>query len=339
MVPLPMLLRPLTAALLPQIAALLSLVAALIALLGAPIAAAQVPQKIPDFKARVVDMTQTLSPTDVARLDADLSKIESSKGSQVAILVIPTTDPEDIATYTNRVFEQWKLGRGKVSGKSVDDGVLLLIAKNDRKLFIQVGRGLEGAIPDARAKRIITEFISPQFRAGDFVGGLAAGVKEIGRLIEGEALPEPWHDQQTGAQGGKTDTQGGFESVLPVVLFALFGGFALSAVLGRLLGATAGGLGGGFFSSVVLGSPVVGALVGGGLFLALLILGGARSRALPSRYGAHTFGGGGLGGGFGGGFGGGSFGGGGGFGGGSSGGGFSGGGGGESAGGGASGDW
>ena len=287
-------------------------------------ALAQVPQKIPELRARVTDQTQTLSAGDVARLDADLAQIETRKGAQVAILVIATTNPEDIASYANRVFDQWKLGRAKVNGTAVDDGVLVLVAKDDRKLFIQVGRGLEGAIPDGRAKRIITELISPQFKTGDFVGGLAAGVKELARLIDGEALPEPWHDPKSGVQGGTSNTTDDLTSLLPMVLFALIAGFVLTGILGRFLGAGATGVGGGFFLSLLSGNPVIGVLVGIGLFIILLLMGGSGARSMPSRYGRHTFGSGGFGGG---GFGGGGFGGGGG------------GGGGGFGGGGASGDW
>ena len=133
---------------------------------------------IPPLKTRVTDITGTLTDGQLAGLEAKLWDFEKRKGSQVAVLIVPTTQPEAIEQYSIRVFDQWKLGR-----KGVDDGILLLVAKDDRKLRIEVGRDLEGVIPDAIAKRIIVEAIAPRFREGDFYGGTTAGVDRIMRSI------------------------------------------------------------------------------------------------------------------------------------------------------------
>lgn len=141
---------------------------------------------VPQLTARVTDQTGTLSAADIESLDQKLAAFEARKGSQIAVLIVPTTQPEDIAQYSIRVVEQWKLGR-----KGVDDGVLLLVAKDDRRLRIEVGYGLEGALPDVTANRIINEIITPKFKQGDFAGGIAAGVDSIIKVIDGEPLPAP----------------------------------------------------------------------------------------------------------------------------------------------------
>jgi uncharacterized protein len=141
---------------------------------------------VPPLTARVVDLTGTLSSDQVAALEQKLKAFEDRKGSQIAVLIVPTTQPETIEQYSLRVVEQWKLGR-----KKVDDGALLLIAKNDRKLRIEVGYGLEGALNDATSKRIIDEIITPKFKSGDFAGGISDGADRILKVIDGEPLPRP----------------------------------------------------------------------------------------------------------------------------------------------------
>ncbi len=149
--------------------ALLALLAALAFLcLFAPHAFGQDLVAVPPLQGRVTDLTGTLSAEQRRSLDDELAALEQRKGSQIAILIVPTTQPEAIEQYSIRVAEQWKIGRGKVDGKSVDDGVLVVVAKNDRRVRIEVGYGLEGAIPDAYAKRIIDESIAPRFRQGDY---------------------------------------------------------------------------------------------------------------------------------------------------------------------------
>ena len=141
---------------------------------------------IPPLKAHVTDLSGTLSAAQQAQLEQQLAAFETARGSQIAILIVPTTQPEVIEQFSIRVAEAWKIGRRKH-----DDGVLVTVAKNDRKMRIDVGYGLEGAIPDVVAKRIISETMAPKFRQGDFAGGLSAAVTQIETLIGGESLPPP----------------------------------------------------------------------------------------------------------------------------------------------------
>ncbi|MCF6189209.1 MAG: YgcG family protein [Cocleimonas sp.] len=154
---------------------------------------AQAEIAIPELKSRITDVTNTLTAEQKTHLEQALERLEKEKGSQLAVLIVPTTSPEAIEDYSIRVAEQWKLGR-----KDVDDGVLLLIAKNDRKMRIEVGYGLEGAITDFSAGRIIKEYIAPEFRQGRFYNGVFAGVERLSGLIKGEPLPEPATKQGTG---------------------------------------------------------------------------------------------------------------------------------------------
>ncbi len=259
------------------------------------LALAQPLQPIPQLKTRVTDLTGTLDAAALQGITAKLAQIEQAKGSQVAVLIVASTQPEAIEQYAQRVTDQWKLGRGKVDGKSVDDGVLLLIAKDDRKIRIAVGKGLEGAIPDIYAKRIARDTISPKFKLGDFGAGIVAGVDEIGKLIAGETLPEPWHAPDV-ANGGSPDAGSGpsngggsIADLLPVLIFLLIGAFILTAVLGKVLGSTASGLGGGFIAATLAGSPIIGGVVGIGLFLLMLMF-GASSRRGVQQIGRHTYG-------------------------------------------------
>src|SRR5580765_2488430 len=134
--------------------------------------------------AHVTDLTGTLSAQQIRDLESRLAAFERGKGSQIAVLMLPSTAPETIEEYSIRVADAWKIGRARI-----DDGVILVVAKNDRKLRVEVGRGLEGAIPDAIAKRIVSEVIAPHFKSGDFFGGVSAGTDALMKLIEGEALP------------------------------------------------------------------------------------------------------------------------------------------------------
>ena len=147
---------------------------------------------VPPLVGRVVDQTGTLSSGDVATLNQTLRSFEARKGSQIAVLIVPTTDGEAIEQFSLRVAETWKIGR-----KKIDDGALIVVAKNDRHLRIEVGYGLEGALTDVTSKRIIDEIITPKFKTGDFAGGISAGVDRIIRVIDGEKLPgvEPQHWQ------------------------------------------------------------------------------------------------------------------------------------------------
>jgi uncharacterized protein len=187
---------------------------------------------VPPLSGRVVDQTGTLSPGDIASLTQTLKDLETRKGSQIAVLIVPTTDGEAIEPFSLRVAEAWKIGR-----KKVDDGALLVIAKNDRHLRIEVGYGLEGALTDATTKRIIDEDITPKFKAGDFAGGVSAGVDRMIRVIDGEKLPapEPEHWRNTGAFD-PTELLNPF-LIIPVLLF----GGVMRRMLGRLVGSVAAG--------------------------------------------------------------------------------------------------
>jgi uncharacterized protein len=141
---------------------------------------------VPALTGRIVDLTNTLSRSDIASLDQTLRDFEQRKGSQIAVLIVPTTEPETIEQYSIRVADAWKIGRRKV-----DDGAILVVAKNDRKLRIEVGYGLEGTLTDAVSNRIINEVIVPKFRSGDFPGGISSGIERILRVVDGEPLPAP----------------------------------------------------------------------------------------------------------------------------------------------------
>lgn len=179
--------------------------------------------EVPPLTTRVTDLTHTLSAEQTQQLEAKLAQFEQEKGSQIAILMVPSTQPEDIAQFGIRVVDAWKIGRVKQ-----DDGVLLLVAKNDRKMRIEVGYGLEGAIPDLIAKRIISEIIAPHFRQGDYFGGLDQATSQLMSLINGENLPAPVAPEQSAS----------FENLLPVLLI---GGFVLGGILRAMFGSFLGG--------------------------------------------------------------------------------------------------
>ena len=260
---------------------------------------------VPALSGRVTDQTGTLSAEQKATLEQTLSAFEARKGSQLAVLMLATTAPESIEQYALRVAEQWKLGR-----KKVDDGVILVVAKDDRALRIEVGYGLEGALNDATSKRIISETILPRFKQQDFYGGISAGVAQIIRVVDGEPLPQPTAKASTGS--GNTGDLGQY---LPVLfILAVVGGGVLRSLLGKVPGALVTG-GAVAVLAWFFAGLVSMALVAGVIALVVTLLGGGMGgRGLGGFYGS-----GGRGGGFGGrgGFGGGGFsGGGGGFGGG-----------------------
>jgi uncharacterized protein len=256
---------------------------------------------VPPLKARVTDLTGTLNAQQRDALEQTLAEFESRKGAQIAVLMLPTTEPETVEQYAVRVEEQWQLGR-----KGVDDGVLLVVAKNDRKLHIEVGYGLEGILPDAIAKRIIDNDIVPRFKEGDFYGGIRAGVDRIMRVVEGEALPPP-------AAHGPSPARGFDPQFLFILfIFVLVAGGVLRSIFGRFVGAGFAGAAAAFLGWVLAGSVVV-VVIGALLGFLMTFLGGMAGTS-GYRRGGPWIGGGGFGsGGFGGGgFGGGGFGGGGG---------------------------
>jgi uncharacterized protein len=274
----------------------------LLAAVPAAAVAAEKLQPIPELRSRVTDTTGTLTAGQQAELESRLATFEQRKGAQVAVLVVPTTQPETIEDYSFRVASTWKLGREKP-----DDGVLLLVALQDRALRIEVGRGLEGALPDATANRILDETIKPAFRQGDIFGGISAGVGRIIQVIDGEPLPPP--DRSWQAPGDRVF------GMLPFLLFGVIAvGAVLRAVFGRTLGSLAtGGLAGGV---IWLLSRVVGFAIAGGVVAWLFAMLAGMGGGMGGRRGGGFGGFGAFGGLGGGGFGGGGFRGGGGFGGG-----------------------
>jgi len=215
---------------------------------------------VPPLTGRVVDQTATLSSDQAAALEQTLKAFEDRKGSQLAVLIVPTTQPETIEQYALRVVEQWKLGR-----KKVDDGALLLIAKNDRKLRIEVGYGLEGALNDATAKRIIDEIITPKFKSGDFAGGISDGADRILKVIDGEPLPAPKPE-------GEMPDLGAIGEYFPFLLIiVLVGGGIFRAIFGRLLGSLIAGGGVAAFIWFFLGVLPIAAIGGMVAFVVTLI--------------------------------------------------------------------
>jgi uncharacterized protein len=287
------------------------LTALLCALALAGAARAQDPLPVPPLSGRVIDQTGTLSPGDMRSLTDQLAAIEQARGAQIVVLMVTSTQPEDIAAYAQRVADSWKIGR-----RAVGDGVLIVVAKNDRRVRIEVAKALEGAIPDLAASRIIGEAITPAFKGGDFAGGLRAGIARLGARIAGEELHAP---------GARAVTTGFDWQDLAIFLFvgAPIAGAVLTAVLGRKLGALATGGAVGALGWWLTASLLVGGIAA---MIALVLVGvmGVGSRAGVGRRGGPVIWGG-HGGGWGGGRGGG--------------GGFSSGGGGDFGGGGASGSW
>jgi uncharacterized protein len=283
--------------------------ASLLALLLCWAASALALVAVPPLTGRVVDQTATLNSSDIASLTQTLEDLEKRKGSQIAVLIVPTTDGEEIEPFSLRVAEAWKIGR-----KKIDDGALLVIAKNDRRLRIEVGYGLEGALTDATTKRIIDEYITPKFKTGDFAGGVSAGINRMIRVIDGEPLPapEPAHWQSPGLSS-YVDPFNPF--VIGAVL--IIGGM-LRGMLGRLFGSAATGGFVGFVTWLFIGSIAASIILGIGAFIFAMLgdivpVGGRRGRggvwSSGSSGGSWSGGGGSSGGGFSGG--GGSFGGGG----------------------------
>lgn len=269
-------------------------------------AAVAKPLVIPEFSSWVVDTTGTLDAATKTQLEQRLTELNEAKGAQLAVLIVPTTGSEDLESYVLRAFEQWRIGR-----KSIDDGVLFFVAKGDRKLRIEVGYGLEGAVPDLLAGRIIREQVTPRFKQDDYAGGIVAGVDSLIGLINGEDLPPP-------VKGASSADDEG----IPFLVYLGLGAMALLMPLGvsaLFIGA---------FIGIASASFSIGIAAAIGAFL-LSLLGaalGIRGKTSFSHASGSSRSSGGFGGG---GFGGGS----------SGGGGFGGGGGGSSGGGGASGSW
>ena len=288
-------------------------------------AQAQDLQPVPPLTARVMDLSKTLSPAQIQALDAKLAAFEAQAGPQIVVLMVPTVAPEDIVDYTQRVGDQWKLGR-----REVGDGLLIIVAKNDHKVRIAPAKALEGAVPDLAARQIIDKAITPSFKQGDFAGGLNLAIDQLEARLRGENLPAP--DVRRTAHA---PSSGGMDLQTLAMIFFIgvpAVGAVLTAVMGRILGGVTTSAGAGAVGWLLGGSVLFGVLAS---VVALVLISVMGVGAARSRGGLRTSGGGGFippiwGGGGGGG---GSFGGGGG------GGGFSSGGGGNFGGGGASGEW
>jgi len=194
---------------------------------------------VPELSSRVTDLTATLSAEQATALENKLAAFEAKKGSQIAVLIVPTTQPKDIAEFGIEVADLWQVGR-----KGVDDGVILIVAKDDRKLRLEVGYGLEGVIPDAVAKRVIAETITPHFKEGDYAGGIDAGITQLMALIGGEALPAPPESSSEGLGEG---------AFIFILMGGLIAGFVLSAMLGRVMGGMLAGLGSGLLAALIFG--------------------------------------------------------------------------------------
>jgi uncharacterized protein len=237
---------------------------------------------IPPLTGRVVDVNGALTAEQKRELEASLEAFEKRKGSQIAVLITGTTFPEPIESYSMRVAEAWKIGR-----KGVDDGIVVVLAKSDQAMRIEVGYGLEGVVPDAMAKRLIEEVFIPKFREGDFNGGLRAGLDRLMRLIDGEPLPEPKRDSGRGSDMRSIETY----FVLFMVIVIAVGGF-LRTLVGRLPAATIVGAGTGLLAWLIVAPVAIAVLVGIVGFIVSLA-GGARRGGWGGGIGSGGFGGGG----------------------------------------------
>ena len=275
---------------------------------------AQGAQAVPALTAHVMDSTGTLTAAQQAALEAKLAAFENTKGAQVVVLLVPSTQPEDIAAYAQRVGDSWKIGR-----QGIGDGLLLVVAKNDHKVRIETTKALEGAIPDLAASQIIDRAITPRFKQGDFAGGLNAGTDQIMALISGENLPAPENQNTPHIKNQDFD----WTQLAVFLFFAVpIGSRILSAILGRKLGSVATGGAVGVLAWLFSSSLLIGGIAAlAGMLFALVSNSGTLGRSGRSSNwgGPGSFGGGWSSG--------------------SRGGGFSSGGGGDFGGGGASGDW
>ena len=265
---------------------------------------ADAPVAIPALTGHIIDQTGTLSQEQTSALEQTLSTFEARKGSQLAVLMVASSAPEEIEPFALRVAEKWKLGR-----KKVDDGAILVVAKNDRAARIEVGYGLEGPLNDATSKRIISETILPRFKEQDFYGGITAGINQIVRVVDGENLPKP--------NPGAATSLGGAGQYIPVLfIFVIAIGRILRASLGKVVGPLLTGGAVALIAWFLLGALST-ALIAGVVAVVITMLSGGMGGFYGGMGGFYGgMGGRGMGGGHGGGMGGGFSGGGGGFGGG-----------------------
>lgn len=284
-----------------------ALLAILMIVFRVPVALAQPPLPVPALTAHVVDQTGTLDAEQRSNMEARLAELEQREGTQLVVLMVESTAPEDIASFANRVANSWKIGRAQVG-----DGLLIVVAKRDRKMRIEVAKALEGAVPDLAAARIIDQTMKPRFRENDFSGGLNAAIDQLGARIAGEPLPEPMQAPAA------SDSGSNWLDVAGIGLFVVLGlGQLVRAIFGKRLGAAIMGCGTALLAFVLTASVVLSFIAGMGALLFVLL---ASSKSSGISWGGGAGGSGGFSGGGGGG-------------------GFSSGGGGDFGGGGASGDW
>lgn len=272
------------------------------ALLWVALAGAQALRPVPPLNARVMDQTATLTPPQVAALEAKLAAFEAEAGPQIVVLLVPGTAPEDIAAYAQRVADQWKIGR-----REVGDGLLLVVAKDERTLRIEVAKALEGAVPDLAARQIIDQTLVPAFRNNDYAGGLNQAVDRLMARVRGEGLPAPVPRAATGQRGARSLEEIGLMVFVGVMAL----GGLLGAVFGRgpgslLTAAAAGGavwwLGAGLWMAVLaaVAAVIVVGVIGVGNVLQLVLMarggggGGGRGGGGFSSGGGGDFGGGGA---------------------------------------------
>jgi uncharacterized protein len=237
---------------------------------------------VPPLSGRVVDQTGTLSSDDIVALTQKIRDLQARKGSQIAVLIVPTTQPEEIEQYSIRVAEDWKIGR-----KKIDDGAILLVAKNDRKLRIEVGYGLEGALTDVTSKRIIDEIITPKFRSGDFAGGISDGVDRIISVIDGEPLPAPPQPSSSSGSGSNANWFAFFNPTNPFVLIGvLLFGHLMRSLLGPLIGAGAAGGIVAVLAWFIFGSLIL-ALIAGGVVAVLTMIGNGYQSSTTYTHGSN----------------------------------------------------
>lgn len=228
------------------------------------------PVAVPKLSGRVVDLTGTLGAPEAERISAKLAAAERERGSQVAVLLVQTLGTETIEEFATRVTDEWKLGRA-----GVDDGVLFVIAKQDRRMRIQTGRGVQGVLTDALSRRIVEERVAPRFRSGDFAGGIEAGVDAILQAIAGEALPPP-----SGRKPSREPSGTSIENFFWLAFFAVpVVGAILRSLVGRFLGASLTSGATGFAAWLLFGSVVFGVIAAIAAFVAVLAMGTGAFRA------------------------------------------------------------
>jgi uncharacterized protein len=275
---------------------LVGLLVLLLALLSAP-ARAQDVLPVPALSGRLIDQAQLLDAGQRSGVEAQLADVEARLGSQMVVLIVPTTQPEDIAAYAQRVGDSWKIGR-----RDVGDGLLLVVASQDRTVRIEVAKALEGAIPDLMAKRVIDEALTPAFRRGDYAGGLGLAITRLGGLAQGEALPAPTPKARGGGSPSISNIfSGNWQEIGMVALVGVaFIAKLLSSVFGRRLGSMLTGAGLGGVAWLLSSSVFIGVLVGVvGTVVALIAGMTGLVNVLASAGGARGGGGWGGGGGFG----------------------------------------